>query len=258
MKSLTLSGSKRASGRREFLAWMLAVPAVAGCSVAAREDGAAGEGAARGGGAGGGNEESGDAEHDREDEADVAYTEDEATICRATSRDAEGPYFEPGSPRRDVRLATLQEPGVRLAIQGRLVGPDCRTPLRGYAIDIWQADAAGNYYQAGSSAYRLRGKVVTDSLGRYKLETVLPGRYADAGGVRPAHLHAKILTPQGYSLLTTQIYFAGDPYLGQADYCTRARVCDSADPRRALVLSDAVVSGRAGKRATFNAVMART
>lgn len=255
MKSLTLSGSKRASGRREFLAWMLAVPAVAGCSVAAREDGEAGEGLARPGTEGAA---AAGADNDGNYDGDVGYTEDEATICRATSRDAEGPYFEPGSPKRDVRLATLAEPGVRLAIQGRLVGPDCRTPLRGYAIDVWQADAAGNYYQAGSSAYRLRGKVVTDSLGRYKLETVLPGRYADAGGVRPAHLHAKILTPQGGPLLTTQIYFAGDPYLGQADYCTRARVCDSADPRRSLVLSDAVVSGRAGKRATFNAVLART
>ena len=157
-----------------------------------------------------------------------------------------------------LRIAEPEEPGVRFLLEGRLRGPDCRTPLRGYTLDVWQADAAGNYYQGATSGYRLRGKVVSDSNGRFRLETVLPGRYGDAAGIRPAHLHAKILTPQGNTLLTTQIYFAGDPYLGQADYCTRSRTCNSSDPRRALTLTDAVVSGRAGKRATFNAVTART
>jgi len=236
------------AGRRDFLAWMLAVPALAGCSVAASEDAepvAAADTTAPG--------EDGEAEAD-----EVGQTEQDATACLPTTRDAEGPYFEAGSPKRVLRIAELGEPGVRLLIEGRLRGPDCVTPLRGYSIDIWQADAAGNYYQGATSAYRLRGKVVSDSFGRYRIETVLPGRYGDAGGIRPAHLHAKILTPQGNTLLTTQLYFAGDPYLGQADYCTRSRYCNSADPKRALNLTSAVVSGKAGKRAVFNAITART
>ncbi len=59
-------------------------------------------------------------------------------------------------------------------------------------------------------------------------------------------------------MLTTQLYFAGDPYLGKADYCTRQRTCNSIDAKRALRLLDATVSGKAGKRATFNAFLART
>lgn len=179
--------------------------------------------------------------------------------CRLTSRDATGPYYEAGSPvRTTARIASLTEPGVRLVVEGRLFGPDCRTLLAGYALDVWQADAEGSYYDAAETAYRLRGKVLTDTLGRYRLETILPGRYGDSAGIRPAHLHVRMLTPGGNVLLTTQLYFAGDPYLGQADYCTRSRTCNSADPARALTLQNAWVSGKAGKRATFDAFLPRT
>jgi protocatechuate 3,4-dioxygenase beta subunit len=227
--------------RRDFLAWLAAVPALAACTA-----------------------ETADASHDDPSPDEVPpgeevyeTAEQEATVCRYTTRDATGPYYEPGSPVR-TRIASLTEPGVPLLVEGRLFGPGCRTPLRGYAIDVWQADASGNYYVAGQSAYRLRGKIVTDQLGRYRLETVLPGRYGDAAGIRPAHLHVRMLTPMGGVLLTTQIYFAGDPYLGQADYCTRQGTCNSGDARRALALSNATVSGRAGKRALFDVFLARS
>jgi catechol 1,2-dioxygenase len=189
----------------------------------------------------------------------VETTEEGWHTCRATSRDATGPYFEAGSPvRTTTRIAALSEPGTRLLIEGRLFGPDCRTLLKGYALDVWQADDDGNYYDALATSYRLRGKILTDSLGRYRLETIMPGRYGDSAGIRPAHIHVRMLTPGGNILLTTQLYFAGDPYLGQADYCTRSRTCNSADPARALVLRNAVVSGTAGKRADFDAFLPRT
>jgi protocatechuate 3,4-dioxygenase beta subunit len=237
--------------RRDFLAWLLAVPTIAGCTVASRdEDGpgaASSDPAATDPGAA-----------DPAVEGDAVQYEEASTVCRATTRDAEGPYFEAGSPLRTLQIASPAEPGVRLLVEGKLVGPDCKTPLRGYAIDLWQASSTGTYFDGVDTGYRLRGKIVTDSLGRYRFETVLPGRYGDAEGIRPAHIHAKILTPHGSPLLTTQLYFAGDPYLGQADYCTRARTCNSGDAKRALKLLDAVVSGKAGKRATFDAVLART
>ena len=248
-----LSSAARAAGRRDFLTWMLAVPAVAGCTVASRDD-------APGPASSGPTSPTADPTVADASEADVAQSEADLGSCRATTRDAEGPYFESGSPQRTLRIAELTEPGVRLLVEGKLVGPDCRTPLRGYVIDIWQADASGSYSDggAGSPTYKLRGKIVSDSAGRYRFETVLPGRYGDAAGIRPAHMHAKILTPQGNPLLTTQLYFAGDPYLGQADYCTRQRTCNSSDPKRALTLSDAIVSGKAGKHATFDAYLARS
>lgn len=250
MKLISLTSARRDTGRRDFLAWLLAAPALAGCSVSAAPDEAASPTTPEASPAV-------DPALDATD-ADVAEAESDVTSCSATTRDAEGPYFEAGSPQRGTLIAGLSEPGVRLLVEGRLLGPDCRTPLRGYAIDLWQADAAGNYYDSADGAYRLRGKIVSDNLGRYRFETVLPGRYGDAAGIRPAHLHAKVLTPGGNTLLTTQLYFAGDPYLGQADYCTRQRTCNSSDAKRALRLTDATVSGKAGKRATFNAFLART
>jgi protocatechuate 3,4-dioxygenase beta subunit len=253
MKPLTLSSDIRDAGRRDFLAWMLAVPALAGCTVASRDDAEAPGGpsapAPAATAANDGHEG---------DDGDVAMTEEEWHSCSPTTRDAEGPYFEPGAPMRSLAIADADEPGVRLLVEGRLFGPDCRTPLQGYVIDLWQADAEGNYYDAANSAFRLRGKIVTDSLGRYRFETILPARYGDAAGIRPAHIHAKVLTPQRNSLLTTQLYFAGDPYLGQADYCTRSRTCNSGDPKRALKLTSGVVSGKAGKRARFDAFLSRT
>jgi protocatechuate 3,4-dioxygenase beta subunit len=239
--------------RRDFLAWMLAVPAVAGCTVANQNDGAATPNDMPGAPAVDAAANDGHAA----DDGDVAMMEEEWKSCSPTTRDAEGPYFQAGSPQRALQIAETGEPGVRLLVEGHLVGPDCKA-LKGYSVDVWQADATGNYYDAATSSYRLRGKVVTDTLGRYRFETILPARYTDAGGTRPAHLHWKILTPQGNTLLTTQLYFAGDPWLGQADYCTRARTCNSSDVKRALALADAVVSGQAGKKARFDAFLSRS
>lgn len=234
----TIDPSVRA--RREFLGWMMAVPLVSTAACAAQTT------------------DDHDLGSDEPPPEPADTTESAQTTCKATTRDAEGPYFTKGSPVRATKIAALTEPGVPLRVEGRLFGPDCKTPLVGYALDIWQADASGTYYVAGQTAYRLRGKVVTDANGRYRFETVLPGRYGDAAGIRPAHLHAKVLTPMGGSLLTTQLYFAGDPYLGQADYCTAQGTCNSSDPARILALGDGQVSGRAGKLASFDAILART
>lgn len=236
-------------GRRNFMSWLLAVPAYAaiGCALDPREEEAEA------------NDRLGrEPEGPEGEELAGAEEGDAAVACRHTTSDATGPYFSPGSPIRPVRIAALNEPGVRLLLEGRMFGPDCRTPLAGYALDVWQADHQGRYLQAAPTGYRLRGKILTDSLGRYRLETILPGRYSDAAGWRPAHLHVRMLTPGGNVLLTTQIYFEGDPYLGEADYCTVSGVCNSADPARILSLEDAAVSGTLGKRGRFDAFLART
>ncbi len=228
-----------ARGRRDFLAWLGAAPLVVGCAAESGEADPA-EDTAR-----------------AEDEQRADGGADGGEVCRATTRDAEGPYYSAGAPSR-VRIADDREPGVRLVMEGRLLGPDCRRPLVGYVLDIWQADAEGEYHDAGSSQYRLRGKVVSDAQGRYRFETILPGRYGDASGIRPAHIHAKVRTPMGNTLLTTQLYFEGDPYLGEADYCTRQGTCNSSDAARILRLSTTVLSGRPAQRTTFDAFLART
>lgn len=121
---------------------------------------------------------------------------DEATVAQT-----EGPFFIPDSPRRRSLLEPGLE-GVALVLTGAVLSTACR-PLPGALLDFWQADAAGDYDNAG---YRLRGHQLADGRGRFRLETVVPASYAG----RTRHLHVRVQPRDGASL-TTQIYFPGEP-----------------------------------------------
>ena len=84
------------------------------------------------------------------------------------------------------------------------------------------------------------------------LETVIPGHYENGPGAwRPAHIHVTISAP-GHASVTTQLYFAGDPYLAPNDGCPDA--CDSGDPDRIIALEPSE-----GKSVgTWRIVLART
>ena len=113
----------------------------------------------------------------------------------------EGPYFKAGAPQR----ASLLEPGMagtRLVLMGQVMTPTC-VPLAGAKLDFWQADDAGGYDNAG---YKLRGYVVADEQGRYRVETIVPGLYPG----RTRHIHVKV-QPPGQPALTTQLYFPDEP-----------------------------------------------
>ncbi len=91
--------------------------------------------------------------------------------------------------------------GTILQLSGFVVDTDC-TPLANATVDVWQADATGEYDNSGG--YRLRGYVRTDANGRWSIRTVVPGEYPG----RTEHIHVKI-TPDGGSTLTSQLYFPG-------------------------------------------------
>ncbi len=131
----------------------------------------------------------------------------DASACRVITADnIEGPYFVPDSPTRND-IADAGVTGTRLEISGRVVDTRC-APIAGAVLDFWQADADGNYDDEG---FVLRGHQFTDADGRYRLGTIIPGRYLDGGSYRPAHIHVKVAA-DGFPLLTTQLYFVGDPY----------------------------------------------
>ncbi len=123
--------------------------------------------------------------------------------CEPTPADQEGPYYKAGAPFTD-RMAPADLPGDRLILTGVVVDTDCKTPLAGAVIDLWQADSKGNY--DFSDSYILRGKVKTDDQGHYRMETIVPGYYEP----RPRHIHIKV-SFSGRPTLTSQIYFTGDP-----------------------------------------------
>ncbi len=131
----------------------------------------------------------------------IPLDEHDAAVCAATADNIEGPFYKRGAPHRAV-LAADDEPGERLVVSGVVRSTAC-APLAGVVLDIWHADARGGYDNDG---YHLRGKLVTDRAGRYELHTVVPGRYLNGARYRPAHIHVKL------GALTTQLYFAGDPY----------------------------------------------
>jgi protocatechuate 3,4-dioxygenase beta subunit len=126
-------------------------------------------------------------------------------VCAATADNIEGPYFLPGAPHR-ATLVGPKDAGERLSLGGVLRGVDCQ-PLAG-EIEIWQADANGDYDMAG---FRFRAALAIDAGGAWHVDTVVPGRYFNVKRYRPAHIHAKVRAP-GYRELTTQLYFEGDPY----------------------------------------------
>lgn len=168
-----------------------------------------------------------------------------ASECSATQPDFLGPMYVPGAPQRSV-LAGPNEPGERVRIRGAVFGPDCKTPLPKALLDVWHADAKGNYHSE-KEAYRLRGQILTNERGEYEFDTVKPGNYGNPSGMRPAHFHLTISAPE-HEPLTTQLYFRGDPYLGH-DMC--GPDCHSDDPHRIIELS----KGPKGLAGTFDVVL---
>jgi catechol 1,2-dioxygenase len=151
--------------------------------------------------------------------------------CTVTGSDIEGPFYLAGAPRRNV-LAASGEKGQRIRIRGTVRASDCTTPLAAALLDIWHADADGNYHDE-KEQYRLRGQILTDARGRYEFETVRPGNYKLDEGWRPAHIHFTVSSP-GHDPLTTQLYFRGDPHLAPHDAC--GDECHSGDPHRIILL----------------------
>ncbi len=140
------------------------------------------------------------------DEDDLPPVPAAACVADPTAKNIEGPFYKAGAPHRSV-LANEKDAGERLMLTGVLRSTKC-DPISGAMIDVWQANAAGAYDLDG---FRFRGALTTDAKGRYDLRTIVPGRYLNGDRYRPAHIHIKIRA-KGFALLTTQLYFEGDPY----------------------------------------------
>jgi catechol 1,2-dioxygenase len=141
----------------------------------------------------------------------------------------EGPYYVTGAPvlPSDGTIPMRDdEPGTPLLFTGQVRAVD-GTPLSGAKIELWHADDLGFYSQfaPGVPEWNLRATFIADENGDFAIHTMRPAPYQiptegacgvliDAAGWhawRPAHLHFKISHP-GYELITTQLYFPGDPH----------------------------------------------
>ena len=131
--------------------------------------------------------------------------------CGARPALTEGPfYLGEGPVRSDVRAG---RPGAPLALTftvSRVVEGAC-APLAGAAVDVWHADASGDYSGVGRlrGASFLRGTQATDADGVARFTTVYPGWYPG----RTPHVHFKVRAAasdtQAYEF-TSQLFFPDD------------------------------------------------
>jgi protocatechuate 3,4-dioxygenase beta subunit len=127
-----------------------------------------------------------------------------AVACVLTPELTEGPYYIAGEKlRRDIREG---HPGTRLALHLRVLNAATCRSISGAAVDIWHADAAGNYSGFGSdtsSRTFLRGIQKTDRNGLAIFTTIYPGWYQG----RAVHIHVKVHVG-GNVVHTGQLFFA--------------------------------------------------
>jgi protocatechuate 3,4-dioxygenase beta subunit len=119
---------------------------------------------------------------------------------KPTQAQTEGPFFTPKSPLRSDLRSELK--GSPVVLTGLVLTRTCQ-PIANALVDLWHADADGDYDNRG---FRGRGHQFTDGQGRYRFLTIKPARYTG----RTPHYHVKVQAANG-PVLTTQLYFPGDP-----------------------------------------------
>jgi protocatechuate 3,4-dioxygenase beta subunit len=181
-----------------------------------------------------------------------------------------GPVFGPEVAEPTACDLTRPGPGEalgeRIIVSGRVLDENGRA-VSGTLVEVWQANAAGRYrHEADQHDAPLdpnftgSGRMLTDAEGRYRFVTIRPGAYPwgnHENAWRPAHIHFSVFGPAFATRLVTQMYFPGDPLLGDdpifnctADEEARRRLVSRFDwkttvPGHALGYHfDIVLSGR--------------
>jgi hydroxyquinol 1,2-dioxygenase len=139
-----------------------------------------------------------------------------------------GPFYWEGAP--DLPLGSNLAVGVKgepTFYSGRVLSADGQ-PLRGALLDIWSGDGEGNYDMQlpGDVGMKARGRIRTDSEGRYWFRSIRPTFYPvptdGPVGVmlrkmgrhpyRPGHIHMIVSAP-GHAAVTTHLFVADSDYL---------------------------------------------
>lgn len=144
-----------------------------------------------------------------------------ASLLRPTPQETFGPYFPVRTPPyHDSDLTRIPGRAARalgqvIEVSGRVLRTD-GSPVKGAAMEIWQANAAGRYANPidknpAPLDPNFEGVALlrTNEEGRYRILTIKPGAYPDpAGGMRTPHIHFDV-TSDDYRLVA-QMYFPGE------------------------------------------------
>ena len=112
------------------------------------------------------------------------------------------PHIDGEKVRRDIRDG---HKGTVLMLRTTVLDASTCKPIKGAAVDVWHADAAGNYSGFGpdtSSRTFLRGIQKTDKNGLAVFTTIYPGWYPG----RAVHIHVKVHVG-GNVVHTGQLFF---------------------------------------------------
>ncbi|MEP6973671.1 MAG: protocatechuate dioxygenase, partial [Actinomycetota bacterium] len=98
--------------------------------------------------------------------------------CVLSPEMTEGPFYIDGEAiRKDV---TEGKPGVPLELDLTIADATSCTPIPNASVEIWHADAGGNYSGFNATAANttfLRGVQIADSKGKVVFDTLYPGWY---------------------------------------------------------------------------------
>jgi hydroxyquinol 1,2-dioxygenase len=156
----------------------------------------------------------------------VAMNNDKPAGC--TEATVFGPFHVEGAPHfdngADVANGAVGEPCI---VRGQVRGLQGE-PVAGAVIEVWQADAEGNYdvQYPELEQHQARGILNSGPDGRFDFKTIVAEAYpiptdGPVGDMllatkrhpwRPAHLHFMIQAP-GYEKLVTHVFRSGDRYL---------------------------------------------
>lgn len=156
----------------------------------------------------------------------VAMNNDKPQGC--TEATVFGPFHVEGAPHyehgADVANGAAGEPCI---VRGRVLGLGGEA-VAGAVVEVWQADAEGNYdvQYPDLVQHRARGVLTSGTDGRFHFRSIVAEAYpipvdGPVGDMlratkrhpwRPAHLHFMITAP-GYEKLVTHVFRSGDRYL---------------------------------------------
>lgn len=165
----------------------------------------------------------------------------QAAQCSVSGGDILGPFYRPNAAMAAasiIELAKAEEKGTHITLTGRILRPDCKTPVVNAVVDVWQANHEGMYdiktpdEVIAPANYHMRGQARTNDKGEFTLKTVMPGKYRIPPGLenfekfegylRPAHIHLTVTHPV-YLPLTTQLYFNGDAQIAKDPWARHSK-----------------------------------
>ncbi len=119
-----------------------------------------------------------------------------------------GPFFHIGFGWLNSNDLATHASGERITISGKIMDGD-NQPITDALIEIWQADADGNY--APATNFNGFGRVATDEHGAFGFVTIKPGRVMGADNLLQApHINVSIFMRGLLKRLVTRIYFADE------------------------------------------------